>query len=44
MKKFEINKKFTEIVQNYILNGYVINTGSMSGSQGEAPQLSVRRD
>lgn len=35
MKKFEINKKFTEIVNNYISDGYVINLVSMSGSQGE---------
>lgn len=41
MKKFEINKKFTEIVNNYISDGYVINLVSMSGSQGEEGKVDL---
>lgn len=33
MKYSEINKKFTDKVGEYISNGYVINSGTMTGSQ-----------
>lgn len=39
MKFAEINKMFTEIVNEYISKGYYINTGSMSGSQGEIAKI-----
>ena len=35
----EINKKFTEAVAEYISKGYTVNTGSMSGSQGEIAHI-----
>lgn len=35
MKLYEINKRYTEIVMEYINNGYYFNTTTMSGSQGE---------
>lgn len=35
MKIADINRKYTEIVSNYISRGYTINPGTMSGSQGE---------
>ena len=39
MKFAEINKMFTEIVNEYISKGYYINTGSMGGSQGEVAKV-----
>lgn len=39
MKFAEINKMFTEIVNEYISKGYYINTGSMGGSQGEIAKV-----
>ncbi len=36
MKYVDINKKFTEAVNEYITKGYAINTNSMRGSQGVA--------
>lgn len=39
MKYSDINKKYTEIVSEYMAKGYVINTGSMSGSQGEIAKI-----
>lgn len=35
MKIADINRKYTEIVSDYIRRGYTINPGTMSGSQGE---------
>lgn len=35
MKVKEINKRYTEIVMEYMNNGYYFNTTTMSGSQGE---------
>ena len=31
----DINRKFTEIVSDYIRRGFTINIGTMGGSQGE---------
>lgn len=35
MKYAEINKRFTEIVNKYLNDGYYFNTSTMSGHQGE---------
>ena len=35
MKMIDINKKFTETVQEYLAQGYTFNTSTMSGHQGE---------
>lgn len=35
MKYIDINKRYTEIVTEYMARGYIINTRTMSGSQGE---------
>jgi len=37
----EINKRFTEIVVEYMAKGYYINTASQSGSQGEIAKVDV---
>lgn len=40
--KFEnINRKFSETVANYMAQGYIINAGSMSGSQGEIAHVDM---
>lgn len=41
MKYIDINRKFTETVSNYIAQGYIINTASMSGSQGEIAHIDL---
>lgn len=41
MKFAEINKKYTEIVTEYIAKGYAINAGTMSGSQGEIAHIDL---
>ncbi len=41
MKYIDINKRFTEIVNEYLSNGYTINTSTMSGSQGETARVDV---
>ena len=35
MKYIEINRKYSEVVSSYLVNGYVINTSTMDGSQGD---------
>lgn len=35
MKFNEINKRYTELVTEYLNKGYHINAGTMAGSQGE---------
>ena len=37
----EINKKFTEAVAAYLTKGYMINTTTMSGSQGERARVDL---
>lgn len=37
----EINRKYTEIVSAYLANGYVINAGTMGGSQGEITKVDL---
>ena len=39
MKFADINKRYTEIVNEYIAKGYTINTATMSGSQGEIAKI-----
>lgn len=41
MKYSEINKRYTEIVTEYMNKGYTINTASMSGSQGEIAKIDL---
>lgn len=41
MKYADINKRYTEIVAEYIAKGYTINTASMSGSQGERAHVDL---
>lgn len=31
----DINEKYSSIIHDYMMNGYVINSTTMSGSQGE---------
>lgn len=37
----DINKRFTQIVTEYICKGYAINTSTMSGSQGEIANIDL---
>lgn len=39
MKFADINKKFSEVVADYMAKGYTINTATMSGSQGEVAKV-----
>ena len=41
MKYADINKKFTEIVAEYLSKGYTFNTASMNGSQGETAKVDL---
>lgn len=41
MKYAEINKRYTEIINEYLGNGYTINTASMAGSQGEIAKIDL---
>ena len=41
MKYIDINKRYSEIVAEYISKGYTINTASMSGSQGEIAKIDL---
>lgn len=41
MKFADINKRFTEIVTEYLANGYTINTATMAGSQGEVGKVDL---
>lgn len=41
MKYAEINKRFTELVTEYISKGYTFNTASMGGSQGEIGKVDL---
>lgn len=39
MKYAEINKKYTQIVAEYFKKGYQVNSGTMSGTQGEIAKI-----
>lgn len=41
MKFYDINKRFTEIVTEYISKGYIFNTATMGGSQGEIGKVDL---
>lgn len=41
MKYIDINKRYSEIVAEYMAQGYIINTASMSGSQGEIAKIDL---
>ena len=41
MKYVDINKRFTEIVSEYIAAGYMMNTSSMNGSEGEISKVDL---
>ena len=41
MKYANINRRFTEIVAEWMAKGYTINTASMSGSQGETAKIDL---
>lgn len=41
MKYADINKKYTEVISEYIAKGYIINTASMRGSQGEVAKIDL---
>ena len=41
MKYAEINKRFTEKVAEYLSMGYIINTRTMSGTQGEIASIDL---
>lgn len=41
MKYVDINKRFTEIVSEYIAEGYTLNTASMNGSEGEISKVDL---
>lgn len=41
MKLTDINKRFTEIVTEYLTNGYMLNIASMGGSQGERAKVDL---
>jgi len=41
MKYADINKRFTEIVAEYIGKGYLVNSASMTGSQGEISKIDL---
>lgn len=44
MKYADINRRYTEIVAEYIGKGYTINTASMGGSQGETCKIDLTND
>lgn len=39
MKYAEINKRYTQIVAEYFAKGYQVNSGTMSGTQGEIAKV-----
>lgn len=41
MKYVDINKRFTEIISEYIAAGYTLNTASMNGSEGEISKVDL---
>lgn len=41
MKYADINKRFSEIVTEYLNKGYTFNTATMGGSQGEVAKVDL---
>lgn len=44
MKRFDIDKELSMIVSTYLLDGWTINTKSMSGHQGEEGKVDLVKD
>ena len=44
MFRHEIDSLFTKKVADYIAAGYIINSGTMSGNQGEIGKIDLRKD
>ena len=44
MKRFDIDKIFGLLVREYLDKGYVINTGTMGGAQGEIAKVDLMKD
>ena len=44
MKRYDVDKIFARLVDEYIGNGYVINTRTMKGSQGEIAKVDLMKD
>ncbi len=44
MDKQNINLEFTNIANEYLANGYILNLGTMSGSQGEIAKVDVANE
>lgn len=44
MRRTDIDKKFTETVIRYLMQGYTIHTNSMGGSQGEVAKVDLVKD
>lgn len=41
MKYIDINRKFTEAVSSYMMQGYTLNSSTMGGSQGEIASIDL---
>lgn len=41
MKRYEIDNELTKIVASYLVKGYIINTNSMNGHQGEEGKVDL---
>lgn len=41
MKYADINKRYTEIINKYLVKGYTVNTATMGGSQGEIAHIDL---
>ena len=44
MKRFDIDKIFARLVKEYIDDGYVINSDTMGGHQGEVAKVDLMKD
>ena len=43
MKRYDIDKIFAKLLGEYIADGYVINTNTMGGSQGEVAKVDLKK-
>ena len=41
MKYADINKRYTEIISEYMATGYTLNSSTMTGSQGETASIDL---
>lgn len=44
MKYEVINKKYTQVINNYLADGWTINTSTMSGTQGEVAHIDLTKE